>query len=194
MKCVIGIGNPGAKYGKTRHNAGFEVVDYLAGCPEFSGPSAPLKWTRKDALKAEQANFADDTVLLKSFLFVNNTGATVEAFVRTHKAPFENVLVVCDDVNLDFGKLRLRKSGSAGGHHGLESVIQRLDSTDFPRLRIGVRNSQMPKDLEAYVLSAFSLEEKEESRAIFYKAAKLCAVWARSGFAAAQSELSKLSG
>jgi PTH1 family peptidyl-tRNA hydrolase len=109
---------------------------------------------------------------------------------RQDRAP--EALVVCDDVNLDFGKLRLRASGSAGGHHGLESVIEVLGTEDFPRLRIGVKNENMPKDLAGFVLERFSGPEKKELPKILENAASVCEAWINEGFDAAVNRLSRL--
>lgn len=169
MKFIVGIGNPGRKYEGTRHNVGFAVVDRL-----------------KKKLKNPGA------VLVKPGTFVNNTGEAVRELSEKRRAKPADILVVCDDVNLDFGKLRLRASGSAGGHHGLESVIEALGSTDFARLRVGVRNESMPKDLAGFVLEKFSADEAKRLDAIVEKAAAVGESWADGGFEAAQNCLSRL--
>ncbi len=128
--------------------------------------------------------------LVKPDDYVNNTGKTILALIRKG-VRLQDILVVCDDVNLDFGKLRLRESGSAGGHHGLESVIDQTGSQDFARLRVGVRNASMPKDLPPFVLEPFTAEEKKGLDKIFEKAAKVCRIWTEQGFQAAQNEISK---
>ncbi|HTL71153.1 MAG TPA: aminoacyl-tRNA hydrolase [Candidatus Eisenbacteria bacterium] len=168
MKFIVGIGNPGRQYEGTRHNAGFAVLDRLADdCPP-------------------------GTRLVRPGTFVNRTGDAVLELRSRHGAAESDVLVVCDDVNLDFGKLRLRPDGSAGGHHGLESVIEALGSDGFPRLRIGVRNALMPQDLAGFVLEKFSAEEAKTIGGIVEKAAQICRTWAREGFEAAQNRLSQL--
>jgi PTH1 family peptidyl-tRNA hydrolase len=123
---------------------------------------------------------------------VNRTGEAVLELKARHGAEENGILVVCDDVNLDFGKLRLRPDGSAGGHHGLESVIASLGNDAFPRLRVGVRNASMPQDLAGFVLEKFSAAEAKEIGRIVEKAAQICGTWAREGFEAAQNRLSQL--
>ena len=130
-------------------------------------------------------------MLIRPDTFVNNTGEAVSALVKKYDPKAADILVVCDDVNLDFGKLRLRASGSAGGHHGLESVIASLGSGDFPRLRVGVRKPDMPRDLAGFVLEKFSQEEEGRIGAILDGAASVCVSWAREGFEAAMNRLSQ---
>ena len=169
MKFIVGIGNPGKKYEGTRHNVGFRVLDRLA---------------RKKM---------QGVLLIKPDTFVNNTGEVVAAVVKKRAASPADFLFVCDDVNLAFGKLRLRDSGSAGGHHGLESVIAVLGSEDFARLRIGVGSEDMPKDdLTDYVLGKFGTEEEKALGGILDKAAAVCESWVNEGFGGATNCLSRL--
>lgn len=184
MKFVIGIGNAEKKYEDTRHNIGFRVVECLS----------QAKWSEKDDLGALVADFGGGIFAVKPTLFVNNTGGTVERILERHPElrSDRDLLFVCDDVNLDLGKLRLRASGSAGGHHGLESVIAALGSEDFARLRIGVRNETMPEDLTGFVLGRFSSEEEKEVKGIVKKAAVICEAWFGRGFDEASKVLSQL--
>ncbi len=131
-------------------------------------------------------------VLLKPKVFVNNTGDAVFALLRKYGAQPKNVLVVCDDVNLKFAKLRLREHGSAGGHHGLESIIEHLGSDEFPRLRIGVGNDSMPEDLTSFVLGKFDKYEKKKLGNILEQAVSVCEAWINEGFESARNELSRI--
>lgn len=185
MKFVIGIGNDRPEYAGTRHNVGFVIVDELAS-------SAARKWDYKKNLKSFIAQLDDNSMVMKSVLFVNNTGASVAAAARQNQSPPQDFLFVCDDVNLDFGKMRLRAQGSAGGHHGLESAIRDLGSDNFSRLRIGVRTENMPKDLTGFVLGKFSRDEKEKIGSIVKNAAEVCKTWIFQGFEAAQHRLGQL--
>lgn len=173
MKAIVGIGNPGKEYRGTRHNIGFRVIDTLKS-------PKPIKTTEKLVLK-------------KPATFVNRTGLAVAELVKKHKLSSESALLVCDDVYLEFGKLRLRAKGSSGGHQGLQSVIESLGTEEFPRLRIGVKNARMPKDLAAFVLEKFSSEEEDQIGPILQKAVSVCEVWAQEGFEAALTVLGKLS-
>ncbi len=169
MKFIVGIGNPGRKYDGTRHNVGFRALERLRG----------------RALK--------DTVLVKPDTFVNNTGEAVAECMRRQGALPSDFLIVCDDVNLAFGKLRLRDSGGPGGHHGLESVIEAVGGEGFARLRIGVGSEGMPKDdLTDYVLGRFGTEEEKALEGILEKAASVCESWVNEGFGGATNTLSRL--
>ncbi len=168
MKFVVGIGNPGGEYRDTRHNAGFRVVD-------------ALKKTRLARVK-----------LLKPATYVNRTGPAVREALKGHKLTPLDVLIVCDDVHLPLGKLRLRGRGSSGGHKGLASVIEALETEEFARLRVGVGKEPLPKDLARYVLEVFSKADEKALPEILEKAVKVCRAWAEEGLDAAMNVLSQL--
>ena len=172
LKAIVGMGNPGKKYEKTRHNIGFRVVDSLKKEDIFK------KWPEK-------------VLLRKPATFVNRTGTAVAELVRRHRLRLEDMLLVCDDVNLDFGKLRLRQRGSSGGHHGLQSVIEALESEEFPRLRVGVKTENMPEDLAPFVLEDFSPEEEKRIGPVLKKAVGVCESWVKEGVQAAFNRLSQ---
>ena len=185
---MLGIGNPGKKYEETRHNIGYRVVEVLA---ERQAPGSKTAWTDDKRFQAKV--FKTESVwFLKSSLYVNNTGGTAVALVAGSGASPAELLVVCDDVNLVLGKIRLRESGSAGGHHGLESVIQELGSEDFPRLRVGVGNASMPKDLAGFVLEPFDPGEQERLSEVIEKTVLICETWVNEGFEGAMNHLSRL--
>ena len=188
MKFIVGIGNPEKKYDKTRHNIGFRALEELVEQREIQ------KKEKLPRFKKFQAEiFAEKGVLfIEPETFVNRTGDSVAFFLREYEASPSDFLFLCDDVNLVFGKLRLRASGSAGGHHGLESVIEVLGE-DFPRLRIGVGAAEMPKDdLTDYVLGRFSREEESSVGVILGNVASICEAWIDNGFERATSRLSQL--
>ena len=169
MKFVVGIGNPGGEYRDTRHNIGFRVVD-------------TLKKTR----------LTRGLKLLKPEAYVNRTGPAVRAALKEHGLTPRDVLIVCDDVHLPLGKLRLRGQGSSGGHKGLASVIEALETEEFARLRIGVGKEPLPKDLARYVLEAFSKADEKALPEILEKAVKVCRAWTDEGLDAAMNVLSQL--
>lgn len=185
MKFIVGIGNPEERYNRTRHNVGFKVLDAL--CRKYSG-----EWHGKKALKSQVCKL-DEAVLVKPETYVNNTGDAAGLFMKKHGASPADFLFVCDDVNLMLGKLRLRESGSAGGHHGLESVIRAFGCEDFPRLRVGVGSEKMPKDdLTDFVLGAFEPGEKKVLTAVLERTVSVCEAWLKEGFGPARDELSKV--
>ncbi|OIO39693.1 MAG: aminoacyl-tRNA hydrolase [Candidatus Omnitrophica bacterium CG07_land_8_20_14_0_80_50_8] len=190
MKFIIGIGNPGKAYEGTRHNAGFQVLERLGR--KLDGDSGQkIKWDDDERSNA-WIKIYKDVGLARPQTFVNLTGEAVAALADKNSCTPGDLLIVCDDVNLAFGKLRLRASGSAGGHHGLASIIKRLGSDDFPRLRIGVGNEKMPKDLALFVLEEFQSQEKKELKKVLEKAVLVCRAWEEEGFESAQACLSRV--
>ncbi len=153
---ILGVGNPGSEYAHTRHNLGFMVIDELA-----TKHGLAVRRRQFHSLCGEGRISGQRVVLLKPLTFVNLTGKAAGAALRHFKAPIAQLLVVCDDLNLATGKLRIRTNGSAGGHHGLEDLIARLGSQEFPRLRIGIDrpNSERGGEVTGHVLSRFSNTE-----------------------------------
>ncbi|MCX8056126.1 MAG: aminoacyl-tRNA hydrolase [Ignavibacteria bacterium] len=152
---IVGLGNPGIKYSETRHNVGFKVVENLAKLKN-------LKFDKfnQSALYARGETDNSDFSLLLPLTYMNISGKAVRDFHSKFNFDFDEMLVVCDDIHLDVGKIRLRAKGSHGGHNGLLSIIEEIQSTDFPRLRIGIgKNFEKDKQAE-YVLSPFNEEEK----------------------------------
>ena len=154
MKLIVGLGNPEAKYNWTRHNTGFLALD-------FYFKLSHLDWSAKPRLGALWGR-KNDIIFIKPQDFYNESGRAVQAYKKFYKIDNADILVVCDDFNLDFGKLRYRSTGSAGGNNGLKSIIRELSSEDFPRLRIGTGNDEIRKKIGDvdFVLSKFTPEEK----------------------------------
>ena len=130
---VVGLGNPGAEYAKTRHNAGFMAIDAIA-----RAISATVDRARFSALVGEGTIGATRVLLMKPETFMNSSGDAIAAAATFYKIPPERVIVLCDDISFAPGRIRIRRRGSAGGHNGLKSIIARLGSEDFPRVKIGV--------------------------------------------------------
>ena len=133
MKVVVGLGNPGSRYAGTRHNVGFAVLDLLA-----QGPRAGRWQSRFQAQVCELTEDATKVLLVKPDTFMNLSGRCVRQVVDFYQLPLEDLLVVCDDVNLPLGKLRFRPRGTHGGHNGLRDIQSHLGTTHYSRLRIGV--------------------------------------------------------
>lgn len=153
MKLIVGLGNPGKEYEHTRHNVGFEVLDLLS-----SSLHAPFKLDK--AFKGYISTVSVGTekvILLKPTTFMNLSGESVIAVTQFYKVPLEDILVVYDDIALDVARLRLRESGSAGGHNGVKSLIAHLGTQAFKRIRIGISGTD--KSLHSHVLGKFSKEE-----------------------------------
>lgn len=150
----MGLGNPGERYRRTRHNLGFLVVDELAaraGTARFREEA--------DAWVAQAWLAGQDVLLAKPFTFMNRSGSSVERLLAAYGQATSDVLAVVDDVALELGQLRIRERGSHGGHNGLRSLIESLGSEEFPRLRVGIRKGEEPSELADYVLSDFPPED-----------------------------------
>ena len=160
-KIVVGLGNPGEKYTYTRHNAGFLAIDYL--CQKYGVKCDRLKFK---SLCGEATINGVRTLLLKPQTFMNSSGEAIREACDFYKISPENVIVISDDASFDVGKLRIRKNGSAGGHNGLKSVIECLNSDAFPRIKLGVGQKPNPDyDIADWVLARLP-KEKEP---IFFK-------------------------
>src|SRR5688572_21713493 len=181
MKVIVGLGNPGPKYTGTRHNVGFDVIDYLAAAP---GVAAFRE--RFEAFVAE-AKEGDETVLLiKPLTFMNLSGRAVRAALDFYKLTVEQVLVVCDDFNLPLGKLRLRARGSHGGQNGLRNIQEQLGTDAYARLRIGV-GEPVVGDAVDHVLSKFKPGERKAIEEAVATAAQAALLWLRQGTEAAMN-------
>ena len=164
---VVGLGNVGDQYEGTRHNVGFRVVDELA---ERAG--VPVQKLKYRALTNTAEVGGEKVLLMKPVTFMNLSGEAVRPAADFYKIPPEHIIVISDDTALDVGKLRIRKSGSAGGHNGLKSIIQHLGTDQFPRIRVGVGKKPHPDyDLADWVLGKFQGEDKKAIDAAVKRAA-----------------------
>ncbi len=160
---VAGLGNPGDKYFHTRHNAGFLTMDYVS-----QRANAQINRSKFKALTGEAVIAGKRVLLMKPQTFMNLSGEAVSEAARFYKIPAENIILISDDVNLDIGRMRVRKSGSDGGQKGLRSTIEKLGTDAFPRIRLGVGKKPHPDyDMADWVLSEFSSEDKEKLFAMF---------------------------
>jgi PTH1 family peptidyl-tRNA hydrolase len=182
---IVGLGNPGERYARTRHNAGFMVVDQLAG---HLGVPWSLK-TRFDALVARTGSEDARVLLAKPQTFMNASGDAVLALTRFYRVPTDRLLVVVDDADLVTGAIRMRPSGSSGGHHGLESIAGRLGSNEFARQRIGIgRAGPRESGITGHVLGRFAEEEWPLMQNVFARAAQQIECWLRSGIEKAMNQ------
>ena len=154
---VVGLGNPGDKYFYTRHNAGFLAMDYIS-----QKCGAAVNRSKFKALVGEATIAGKRVLLMKPQTFMNLSGDAVIEAANFYKIPVENIIVLSDDVNLDVGRMRVRKSGSDGGQKGLRSIITRMGSDNFPRIRFGVGKKPHPDyDMADWVLGNLSEEDKK---------------------------------
>lgn len=153
MKLIVGLGNPGKEYAGTRHNCGFMVIDRLA-----SKLNVDVDQNKFKGLYAKVKYHGEDIILLKPQTYMNLSGESVNAVMNFFKIDKEDLLVIYDDLDMPVGKLRLRKSGSAGGHNGIKNIISHVSSQNFKRIRVGIDRHPYIKVVD-YVLSKFTKEE-----------------------------------
>ncbi len=154
---VVGLGNPGDKYANTRHNAGFMALDAYSKKHGFR-----LDRLKHKALCGEAVVSGKRVLFMKPQTYMNNSGDAVRDAASFYKIPAENIVVIFDDISLDPGKIRIRKKGSAGGHNGIKSIIEKLNSELFPRIKLGVGSKPHPDyDLADWVLSNFPKDQEQ---------------------------------
>ncbi len=184
-KLIVGLGNPGKKYECTRHNIGFLVaerlVDRLGGSFKKKNSYAQLAEIKRDE---------GSLIIVRPTTFMNLSGQGVKELVGRYDVFLaKELLVILDDADLEFGRLRFREKGSSGGHQGLESIIEMLGTTTFHRLRIGVgRPREKSAELKDYVLDPFSKEEKKELSSILDRASEACFLWLEKGSQAVMNQ------
>jgi PTH1 family peptidyl-tRNA hydrolase len=174
MKVVVGLGNPGGKYDGTRHNVGFAVVDGLA-----EAPGAGRSQSRFQAQVAELNEGGQKVLLVKPETFMNLSGRCVRQLMDYYQVPLSDLLVVCDDINLPLGKLRVRARGTHGGHNGLRNIQEHLGTTEYARLRIGVDAPR--EDAVDHVLGRFRPAERRVIEDAVSLAVQAVAVWVSQG-------------
>jgi peptidyl-tRNA hydrolase, PTH1 family len=175
---IVGLGNPGREHRDTRHNVGFLVIDELAKRYQLTLSMAPSQVP--DTFMAKR--FGTEPLLIaKPLTFMNRSGDAVAALARYFDVGAADLLVVVDEAALPFGRLRARARGSAGGHNGLKSVIERLGTQEFPRLRLGIGRGDLRRDLADHVLSTFEPGERAELETFIARAADAAEMFAVEG-------------
>jgi PTH1 family peptidyl-tRNA hydrolase len=182
MKAVVGLGNPGPEYAGTRHNVGFRVLAELA---RRQGATQPKLKFEAEVLEIMVGS--EKLLLVAPQTYMNNSGRSVRKLIDFYKLPLDDLLVVCDDLNLDIGRLRIRQAGSAGGQKGLSDMISRLGTQDFNRLRIGIGRPPGRMNAADYVLRRFRAEERELVEPAVSAAADAVEIWCQQGVEAAMN-------
>jgi PTH1 family peptidyl-tRNA hydrolase len=181
---IVGLGNPGPEYRDTRHNVGFRVVDEIARRHQLTWGMAPSQVPDAVVVRKYPTVGADalantaPLLLAKPLTFMNRSGDAVAALARYYDVATSDLLVVVDEVDLAFGRLRARQRGSAGTHNGLRSIVDRLGTTDFPRLRLGVGRGDARRDLADHVLSKFERDETAALESFIARAADAAEMFA----------------
>lgn len=173
---IVGLGNPGTKYDRTRHNIGFDCLNRLQA--SMGSPGLQAKF---ESQFAKGRIGQRDVCLVWPLTFMNCSGRCVSQFARFYKVEIENILVICDDLSLPLGKLRIRKTGSSGGQKGLKDIIQSLGTQDVTRLRIGIDPTPAHWDTADYVLSKFSASERAIVDEGLFRANEAIATWLKEG-------------
>ncbi|MCI0476610.1 MAG: aminoacyl-tRNA hydrolase [Anaerolineales bacterium] len=181
IKLIVGLGNPGTRYARSRHNVGFIIAERFAH-------AHGLRFARK-RFNAEiaEGNVGDARVMIaKPQTFMNASGEAVGKLFAFYKIAPADLLVIYDDLDLPLGKMRLRSQGSAGGHHGMESIIARVGTSDFARLRVGIGRPNPDDDID-HVLGTFDHDERAAMDETFARAVEALEVWLRDGIDAAMN-------
>jgi len=182
---IVGLGNPGKEYAGTRHNAGFLLAEHL-------GQRWQANWNLEKKFSSRVAKVERDgrkIILAQPQTFMNHSGEAVAALSNFYRLPSEKILIVVDDADLPLGEIRLRSSGSSGGHHGLESIEHHLATRNFPRLRIGIgRRTSDGRQITNYVLGQFATEERELVEKVLARAGEQVECWLSAGIEKAMSQ------
>ncbi|MDD2680171.1 MAG: aminoacyl-tRNA hydrolase [Candidatus Omnitrophica bacterium] len=177
MKLIVGLGNPGILYRDSRHNIGFQVVRYLAKVKK----TALKKERGIPALSAKARLAGIDLFLAIPLTFMNLSGGAVRSLLKKYKIDREDLLVICDDLDLAFGRIKLQPAGSSAGHRGITSIIDALGSSEFCRMRIGIGRPEDNQEASDFVLAHFNKRENSQLPAIIKSASDCCRSWVAEG-------------
>lgn len=182
---IVGLGNPGSEYARTRHNIGFMAVEWLA-------ERHKAVWSLEKRFESRVSKFdcsENRTLLCQPQTYMNVSGRAVGALMDFYRTPLDRLLVVVDDADLPFGELRMRPAGSSGGHHGLESIEQRVGSREYARLRMGIgRQRQDVREITGHVLGKFGEADAATLELMLDRAAKQAERWVSAGLQRAMNE------
>lgn len=184
LHLIVGLGNPGAEYAKTRHNAGFMLLDLLA-------KRWRADWTNEKKFQSRIGKAERDgrrVVLSQPQTYMNASGETVGSLVKFYQLPLKQLVVALDDADLPLGEIRLRPAGSSGGHHGLESIEQHLGSREYPRLRIGIGRKDGAREITGHVLGRLGVTEMAVMEKVLVRAADQVECWLAHGLQKAMSQ------
>lgn len=177
MKLIVGLGNPGIIYSGTRHNIGFEVIKQLAKTEKIA-----LKKEKNIKALLGKGKIGDGPVLFSLPLtFMNLSGEAVKSIINRYKIEIADLLVVCDDLDLEFGRIKICSGGSSAGHRGIKSMASSLEGTEFNRLRIGIGRPKEDLSTSDFVLSRFNRQEKKDILGIINKSVECCNAWVEEG-------------
>jgi PTH1 family peptidyl-tRNA hydrolase len=171
MKLIVGLGNPGSTYRDSRHNIGFSVIKEIAKAEKIVLKKDINVVSGKGKIEGQ------NIILAMPLTFMNLSGAAVTSLFKKYKIELDSLLIVCDDLDLELGRIKIRPSGSSGGHRGLKSIIDCLGTNSFPRLRLGISRPGSYVDAAEYVLSPFTKRENKQIKDTIKRASDCCRVW-----------------
>ncbi|MEW9672680.1 aminoacyl-tRNA hydrolase [Ammoniphilus sp. 3BR4] len=177
MRLIVGLGNPGKQYEKTRHNAGFMAIDQLAESLGIEVNQIKFK-----GMIGEGHAEGQKVILLKPLTYMNLSGESIIQVIQFYKLNIEEMVVIYDDLDTPVGQIRLRMKGSAGGHNGIKSIIQQVGTEEFCRIRVGIGRPPAGRKVVDYVLEPFYKAEEEEIQAAVNKASEAAKSWLRESF------------
>ncbi|WP_070121569.1 aminoacyl-tRNA hydrolase [Bacillus marinisedimentorum] len=186
MKLIIGLGNPGSKYEKTRHNVGFRVIDELS-----DRLNIPLDKQKFNGIFGSGMIGSEKVFLLKPLTYMNLSGESVRPLMDYYNIEVEEIAVIYDDLDLPAGKIRLRAKGSGGGHNGMKSIIQHLGTQEFNRIRIGIDRPKNGMPIVNYVLGTFTEEEAPLVDEAVRRSAEACESWLSQPFTEVMNTFNK---
>lgn len=169
MYYIVGLGNPGLQYENTRHNVGFLTIDYLAKKYDIK-----VKKLKFKSLYGQGEISGQKVMLIKPQTYMNNSGEAIRDLKNFYKFEDDKLIVILDDIDIDFGKIRIKKKGSAGTHNGMKSIIYQIQTDNFPRIKISVGQKPSYMDLASFVLSGFTKDEADIVREEIINAAEAC--------------------
>lgn len=187
MYIIVGLGNPGAEYEKTRHNVGFRAIDEIA-----KNLNIDISKTKFDAIIGEGRLGSEKVILMKPQTYMNLSGTSVRQAMDFYKLDVENLIVIYDDIDIELGKIRVKKNGSAGTHNGMRNIVQMISSENFPRVRIGTDKPKNGMDLASFVLMPFTKDESSIVESAIEKASKAVEKIICGGVASAMNEFNGL--
>lgn len=189
MFVIVGLGNPGKTYTNTRHNVGFDTIDLLAERNNIKVNKIKFK-----SVYGEGSINGEKVLLVKPQTYMNNSGETVRDIANFFKLDPSKIIVIVDDIDIDFASVRIKKKGSAGSHNGLKSIIYLLGRDDFPRVKIGIGKKHQNQDLASFVLSRFSKDERSVIEDSILSSAQAIEVIVKDGIETAMNEFNKKNG
>lgn len=186
MFVVIGLGNPGKDYSKTRHNVGFDTIDLLGDRNNIQINKIKFK-----SVVGEGFIHGEKVLLVKPQTYMNNSGEAIREIYNFYKLPIENMIVIVDDIDIGFSQIRIKRKGSSGSHNGLKSIISLLKDDGFPRIKIGIGKKNQGEDLANFVLNRFPKEERKDIEESILRAAEAVETVIKSGIEDAMNQYNK---